>query len=177
MFNPLKTQRVINQAARYAGEGEMSPWAALAMTRAAGLTQFLAGEGVGAGIGLAGDALGIGADAAGGAADAAGASAGDATNGVADAAATSGSPNRIYSARELIRRAEEPGPNHNFPESFNEEIFNGTRTVKSPNYTEYTQRGAMNGKEGTYEIGVRPSVSGRTEVITHRFFRPDRTVK
>ena len=25
--------------------------------------------------------------------------------------------------------------------------------------------------EGVYEIGVRPSASGRTEVITHRFFR------
>lgn len=27
--------------------------------------------------------------------------------------------NRIYSARELVRRAAEPGPFHNFPESFN----------------------------------------------------------
>ena len=32
-------------------------------------------------------------------------------------------PNRIYSARELIRRAVEIGPFHNFPESFNRQIF------------------------------------------------------
>ena len=27
--------------------------------------------------------------------------------------------------------------------------------------------------EGVYEIGVRPSATGRTEIITHRFFRPN----
>lgn len=82
-------------------------------------------------------------------------------------------PHRIYSARELIRRAEEPGPMHNFPESFNPIIFNGTRRVVSPDYILYTHRGAVNGREGTFEIGVRPSASGNVEVITHRFFRPD----
>ncbi len=88
-------------------------------------------------------------------------------------------PNRIYSSRELQRRAENPrangspNPNHNFPESFNDEIFKGTRTVVSDDYVLYTKRGVLNGKEGTYEIGVRPSASGRNEVITHRFFRPD----
>ena len=101
-------------------------------------------------------------------------------------------PNRIYSAKELIRRAEEPGPFHNFPESFNERIFRGQRTVISDDYVVYSERGTITlpGKEvtlpsgevmheaprvieGTYEIGVRPSTSGRTEVITHRFFRPD----
>jgi RHS repeat-associated protein len=111
-------------------------------------------------------------------------------------------PNRIYSARELIRRADEPGPMHNFPEAFNSEIFAGTRTVVSPNYVLYTKPGTINvpgspiygpgsvqigGQrvkpisgytpnrtvEGVYEIGVRPSASGRTEVITHRFFRPN----
>lgn len=82
-------------------------------------------------------------------------------------------PHRIYSARELIRRAEEPGPFHNFPESFNTEIFRGNRQVISENYILYTQRGSINGVEGTFEIGVRPSASGRIEVIVHRFFRPD----
>jgi hypothetical protein len=82
-------------------------------------------------------------------------------------------PNRIYSARELIRRAEEPGPYHNFPESFNQVIFNGNRQVVSPNYILYTQRGYVNGRPGTFEIGVRPSATGSTEVIVHRFFRPD----
>lgn len=101
-------------------------------------------------------------------------------------------PKRIYSARELIRRADEPGPYHNFPEVFNDEIFRGTRTVVRSDYVLYTKRGTLTrpGKEvkdaagnitrtparvieGTYEIGVRPSASGRTEVIVHRMFRPD----
>ena len=94
-------------------------------------------------------------------------------------------PNRIYSARELMRRAAEPGPFHNFPESFNQQIFEqGSRTV-TPNFWRtakpglsndsvmYQLRGTVNGVEGTFEIGVRPSVSGNTEVIMHRFFRPD----
>jgi hypothetical protein len=38
----------------------------------------------------------------------------------------------------------------------------------------YQLRGAVNGVEGTFEISVRLSVSGNTEVIVHRFFRPDR---
>jgi len=32
--------------------------------------------------------------------------------------------------------------------------------------------GVVNGKTGIFEIGVRPSLSGNTEVIMHRFFRP-----
>jgi len=82
-------------------------------------------------------------------------------------------PHRIYSARELIRRAEEAGPYHNFPESFNVVIFQGNRQVISENYILYMQHGSINGVEGTYELGVRPSASGRIEVIVHRFFRPD----
>jgi hypothetical protein len=102
-------------------------------------------------------------------------------------------PNRIYSARELLRRAEEPGPFHNFPESFNDEIFKGTRTVVSDDYVVYSKPGTITlpGKpifdakgnrigetpsrviEGTFEIGVRPSATGRSEIITHRFFRPN----
>jgi RHS repeat-associated protein len=91
-----------------------------------------------------------------------------------DAAELSREPNRIYSARELIRRAEVKEPFHNFPESFNDAIFKGERRVVSDSYVTYTQRGSINGAEGTFEIGVRPSASGRTEVITHRFFRPDK---
>lgn len=94
-------------------------------------------------------------------------------------------PNRIYSARELIRRGAEPGPYHNFPESFNRVIFQqGTRNVTPnfwrtprPGYSNesimYSLRGTLNGRSGTYEIGVRPSISGNTELIMHRFFRPD----
>ena len=94
-------------------------------------------------------------------------------------------PNRIYSARELIRRAAELGPFQNFPESFNRAIFDrGARTV-TPNFFNkakaglsndsvmYRLRGTVNGAEGTFEIGARPSLSGQTEVISHRFFRPD----
>lgn len=84
------------------------------------------------------------------------------------------SPNRIYSARELVRRVEEPGPFHNFPGSFDETIFKGRRMVISDNYVLYTHRGTINGYSGTFEIGVRPSPSGRTEIIRHRFFRRDR---
>jgi RHS repeat-associated protein len=103
-------------------------------------------------------------------------------------------PARIYSARELMRRAEELGPYHNFPESFNQYIFQGSKTVISENYSLYTARGAVtlpgehirnaSGRiigrtgprvvQGTYEIGVKPSQLGGVETITHRFFRADK---
>ncbi len=89
-------------------------------------------------------------------------------------------PNRIYSARELKRRADNPrtnnaaNPNHNFPESFNAEIFKGNKTIVTDKYHLYTKPGTLNGRSGTYEIGVKPSASGRTEVITHRFFNPSK---
>jgi RHS repeat-associated protein len=92
--------------------------------------------------------------------------------------------NRIYSARELIRRSKEPGPYHNFPEAFNNVIFeNGTKIV-TPNYFNTAKRGlsntnilyqypgTVNGRQGLFEIATRPSISGRTEVINHRFFNP-----
>jgi hypothetical protein len=59
-----------------------------------------------------------------------------------------GAPNRIYSAKELVRRAAEPGPYHNFPESFNARIFGGNRQVISENYVLYTERGSINGVNG-----------------------------
>jgi hypothetical protein len=40
---------------------------------------------------------------------------------------------------------------------------------------QYRLPGTVNGQSGTYEIFTRPSVSGRTEVVQHRFFRPDRS--
>jgi len=103
----------------------------------------------------------------------------------AKGAATATQPNRIYSAREFIRRADETGPFHNFPESFNAEIFqSGTKTV-TPNFWRtakpnmsndsimYSLPGQVNGRAGVFEIGVRPSASGNTEVIMHRFFKPN----
>jgi hypothetical protein len=92
-------------------------------------------------------------------------------------------PKRIYSARELKRRADNPqknnapNPNHNFPESFNKDIFGGTKTKISDNYTLYSKKGNLNGRPGTYEIGVKPSVSGKIETITHRFFKPGKVRK
>jgi RHS repeat-associated protein len=102
-------------------------------------------------------------------------------------------PKRFYSARELLRRVQDPGPFHNFPETFNDDIFRGTRTVVKSDYVLYTKRGTLTlpGKEvkdaagnivrqpareiqGTYEIGVEPSASGRNEKIVHRMFRPDK---
>lgn len=96
------------------------------------------------------------------------------------AGGTATQPNRIYSARELLRRAEEPGPFHNFPESFNKEIFeSGTRTVTpdffnkartglSNDSIQYRLPGTVNGRDGMFEIFTRPSTSGNTEVIKVR---------
>jgi RHS repeat-associated protein len=73
-----------------------------------------------------------------------------------------------YSDRVAARSAQDPGPNHNFPSSFDNEIIqNGQKTVGSNGYTQYNLRGSINGKEGTYEIGVQ---NGQ---IVHRFFRPN----
>jgi len=108
-----------------------------------------------------------------------------AVNNAAKPLPTATQPNRIYSARELIRRADEPGPFHNFPDSFNKEIFeNGTRTV-TPNFfnkarpgmsndsIQFRLPGTVNGRDGMFEIFTRPSTSGNTEVIMHRFFKPN----
>jgi hypothetical protein len=43
--------------------------------------------------------------------------------------------------------------------------------VKIPEIIGYNPSRTLN---GTYEIGVKPSATGRTEVITHRFFRQDK---
>lgn len=42
----------------------------------------------------------------------------------------------------------------------------------SDGYVEYTLPGRVNGIDGVYEIGARPTALGDGEVITHRFFRP-----
>ncbi len=94
------------------------------------------------------------------------------------------STNRVYSTRVLVRMADEPGPMHNFPVSFDRTVFEqGTRTV-NPGYfrkpepnlgsgsVQYRLQGEINGRPGVYEIFTRPSTSGRTEMIMHRFFRP-----
>jgi RHS repeat-associated protein len=101
------------------------------------------------------------------------------------ASESAGATNKIYSARVLQRMSDEPGPMHNFPGSFDDEIFqSGSRSVK-PDYfnkvrpnldndsIQYRLSGEVRGKSGTFEIFTRPSTSGHTELIIHRFFRPD----
>lgn len=92
---------------------------------------------------------------------------------------------KIYSSRVLQRMANEPGPYHNFPGSFDATIFaTGSRTVVPNKFTlrrpnlqsssiQYRLQGTINGRQGTYEIFTRPSTSGRSELIMHRFFRPN----
>ncbi|MCP3660558.1 MAG: hypothetical protein GY830_09710, partial [Bacteroidetes bacterium] len=93
---------------------------------------------------------------------------------------------KIYSSRELLRRKAEPGPYHNFPESLNKTIFEKGERIIKPNFYKdikpgfsnkgsfYKYPGKVNGKEGFYEIGTRFSSNGKTEVIIHRFFRPNK---
>jgi hypothetical protein len=103
----------------------------------------------------------------------------------ASAAADAGgtAPTRIYSARALVRMAGGDSY-HNFPESFNQTIFDqGTRSVV-PDYfnkaapllsndsVNYALPGSINGVEGEYQIFTRPSLSGNVEMIMHRFFMP-----
>jgi RHS repeat-associated protein len=94
--------------------------------------------------------------------------------------------NYINSARVVERAAAEPGPFHNFPGSFDRSILEqGTQQLTvgffrkpSPGLissgVQYSLSGAVNGQAGTFEIGTRLSQSGSTEVIMHRFFRPER---
>ncbi len=85
-----------------------------------------------------------------------------------------GNPNRINSSRVLLRETTDTGPHHNFPSYFDDAIYAGNRQTISSNYVLYSQRGYINNTAGVFEIGVRPSASGRTEIVVHRFFRPDR---
>ena len=79
----------------------------------------------------------------------------------------------IYGDRVITRAAEESGPYHNFPSSFDEDILDArNRAVVNEGYIEYTMPGQINGVDGVFEIGTRPTALGDGEVITHRFFRP-----
>jgi len=79
----------------------------------------------------------------------------------------------IYGDRVLNRAVAEPGPYHNFPSSFDADVLaTGTRTVVNDGYIQYALPGSVNGVQGVYEIGTRPTALGGGELITHRFFRP-----
>lgn len=71
-------------------------------------------------------------------------------------AGTGEAPIWIYSSRVLIRSSNEPGPYHNFPMSFDAQIFRGSRAVINDRYVFYRQPGTLNGVRVTYDIGVRP---------------------
>jgi RHS repeat-associated protein len=102
----------------------------------------------------------------------------------ASESAVASQPNRIYSSRVLLRSAEESGPYHNFPQSFDQQIFSqGRRTVTTNFYRDarplvtsdsilYELPGTINKTNGVFQIGVRPSAVGNTELIWHRFFKP-----
>jgi hypothetical protein len=50
--------------------------------------------------------------------------------------------------------------------------FNKPKAGLGNDSINYQLPGSINGRDGTYEIFTRPSVSSRTEVVMHRFFRP-----
>ncbi len=78
-----------------------------------------------------------------------------------------------YSERVIARSAAESGPMHNFPMMYDETIIGqGTRTVASNGYTQYSLPGTINGTAGAYEIGGWYNAAGDAFDITHRFFRP-----
>ncbi|MBB6568716.1 RHS repeat-associated core domain-containing protein [Kribbella sandramycini] len=97
--------------------------------------------------------------------------------------------NKFNSSRVLKRASDEPGPFHNFPESFDDVIFSkGTRTVTQNFFNKpkpgmsndsimYKLPGNINGRSGNFEIATRPTASGRSELIMHRFFNPTRRGK
>lgn len=50
--------------------------------------------------------------------------------------------------------------------------FNKAKPMLTNDSIQYTLPGSVNGYQGVFEIFTRPSLSERTELITHRFFRP-----
>lgn len=74
--------------------------------------------------------------------------------------------NYQYDSRVRMRGLEDPG-SHNFPYSFDDAILSTTPILKNNGYKIFQLQGAMNGKNGVFEIGVT-----NNNVINHRFFRP-----
>ncbi|MBY0229051.1 MAG: hypothetical protein K2W96_07220 [Gemmataceae bacterium] len=96
---------------------------------------------------------------------------------------------RINSARVLLGGSGgDLKRYHQFPAMIEKWVLEGKGKKISDSYTLYTRRGTIQhvvveGEKrivrnvpGTYEIGVKPSASGRTQTIVHRFFRPDKEV-
>jgi hypothetical protein len=68
-----------------------------------------------------------------------------------------GAKSFTYSDRVIARAAEDPGPFHNFPSSFDRQIIShGSRDEFGGGYAQYSERGWANDYPGTYEIGTLP---------------------
>ena len=52
-------------------------------------------------------------------------------------------------------------------------FFNKAKPNLGNDSIQYRLPGGINGRSGTFEIFTRGSTSGRSELIMHRFFRPD----
>jgi hypothetical protein len=72
-----------------------------------------------------------------------------------------------YHARVRARGLDDP-TSHNFPYTYDKTILESTPTVQDDGSLLYRVPGAMNGKDGVYEIGLNPN----TNTVFHRFFRP-----
>ena len=64
-------------------------------------------------------------------------------------------------------------PDTDMSEADQNHVIPNPHAHMSNDSVQYRLPGEINNRSGTYEIFARPSQSGRTEVITHRFFRPD----
>ena len=70
-------------------------------------------------------------------------------------------------AKRVRKRALEDPTSHNFPYSFDDEILDMLPSLKNNGYKIFQKQGFMNGKSGTFEIGLK-----QNGIIDHRFFRP-----
>ena len=89
----------------------------------------------------------------------------------------------INSARVLLRSAEESSVLHNFPEQITKKVLNEgnlqiindfwktSRNHLTNTSHNYSLRGTINGVDGIFEVFTRPSISGKVELIMHKFFR------
>ena len=71
-----------------------------------------------------------------------------------------------YADRVRMRAVQDP-VSHNFSYSFDDAILSTGPILKNNGYKIFQQAGAMNGKNGVFEIGLT-----KGGIIDHRFFRP-----
>jgi hypothetical protein len=95
----------------------------------------------------------------------------------------SSAPELVYAPRIFRRMEEDHGLHHNFPLLLDRDIvvsgsrevvtdyFNHPQPGLTNNSIRYLAPGTINDTSGNYELFTRPSLSGDTEVVMHRFFR------